>query len=65
MRDQADDEAHDDETDDVGDADAPRDDGDGGGDDQQQDERLLDPGRRPEREARTIAGAGARRPRCG
>ena len=44
VRHQAQHEADDHETDGVGHADPPRDDGDGGGDDQQEDERLLDGG---------------------
>ena len=42
-------QAHEHESDVVGDADAPRHDGDRRGDDQQEDESLLDPGRRPRR----------------
>ena len=57
---EADDQADEDEADDVRNADAPRQDGDGGGDDEQQDERLLGPRPSSRRETRgIIGGAGA------
>ena len=61
VRDQAEGEADQHQTDGVGHADAPRDDGHRGGDDQEQDEGLLDRGGPPPSEARSVMAVPLRR----